>query len=97
MNEYSQLLVYPMSVFVLYIFVFMILQYRMRVRVNKSGDMSYKYFFAYDAAKFPPSEKVIVWSNHYTNSFQVPMLFMIGCVAHMVIGQANLLTVALAW
>ncbi|NNE06332.1 MAG: hypothetical protein HKN15_11475, partial [Xanthomonadales bacterium] len=29
--------------------------------------------------------------------FQVPVLFMIGCVAHMVVGQANLWTVALAW
>lgn len=97
MNEFSQLLVYPMSAFVVYIFVFMILQYRLRVRANRSGEMSYKYFFTYDANKFPPSDKVIVWSNHYTNTFQVPVLFMIGCVAHMVVGQANGWTVTLAW
>lgn len=97
MNEYAQSLVYPMTFFAVYIFVFMILQYRLRVRAGQSGEMSYKYFFTYDAAKFPPSEKVVVWQNHYTNFFQVPMLFLAGCAAHMAIGEANLWTVALAW
>jgi hypothetical protein len=97
MNDYAVALVYPMSFFVVYIFVFMVLQYRMRVRAGKAGEMSYKYFFAYDASRFPPSEKVIVWQNHYANTFQVPVLFMIGCVAHMVVGQANLWTLVLAW
>lgn len=97
MSDYAQNLVYPMSFFVMYILVFMALQYRMRVRANRSGEMSFKYFFAYDASKFPPTEKVIVWQNHYANTFQVPLLFMIGCVAHMVVGQANLWTVLLAW
>lgn len=97
MNEHAQNLVYPMTFFVVYIFLFMGLQYRMRVRAGKSGEMSYKYFFAYDADKFPPSEKVIVWKNHYANTFQVPIMFMIGCVAHMVVGLANLWTLGLAW
>lgn len=97
MNEYTQNLVYPMSFFVVYIFVFMIMQYRMRVKAHQSGDMSFKWFFSYDSTKYPPSDKVIVWRNHYSNTFQVPIMFMIGCVAHMVIAQANLWTLVLAW
>ena len=97
MNDYAQLLVYPMSFFVVYVVVFMMLQYRMRVRTQKSGAMSFKFFYAYDASKYPPSDQVIVWRNHYDNTFQVPILFMIACVAHMVVGEVNGLTVALAW
>lgn len=93
----SQALVYPMTFFVFYIAVFMVIQYRMRVRSTQSGDLSPKYFYAYNPAKFPPSEKVIVWQNHYTNTFQVPVMFMIGCVAHMVVGAANGVTLGLAW
>lgn len=90
-------LVYPMTAFVLYIVVFMVLQYRMRVKSNRAGEQSFKYFYAYDAAKYPPSDKVVVWRNHYANAFQVPLLFMIACVAHMVVGAADVLTQGLAW
>ena len=97
MNETALQLVYPMSVFVAYIAVFMVMQYRMRVRTQKSGAMSVKFFYAYDAVKYPPSEQVIVWQNHYANTFQIPVLFMIGCVAHMIVGAADGWTLALAW
>ena len=97
MNDFAQNLVFPMSFFVVYVFVFMVLQFRMRLNAMRSGQMSFKYFFAYEAGKFPPSDKVVIWQNHYNNTLQVPVLFMIGCVAHMVVGQANLWTLVLAW
>ncbi len=91
----KHLLVYPMAFYVFYIWCIAIYNLRTRVRSMKSGSVDPKYFKAYVANSLP--ENVIVAGRHFDNQFQVPILFLITCCAHILVGQFNNFTVGLAW
>lgn len=88
-------LVVPMALYVFYIGFLGILNARARVRAVRRGHVPAKYFKTYHGP--PPPDDVIVMGRHFDNQFQVPLLFLIVCAAHLANGSANLTTVVVAW
>lgn len=88
-------LVFPMAFYVFYMWCLAVYVFRTRLRAIQSGQVPAKYFKTF-AGDLPP-ERVVLVARHYDNQFQVPLLFFIGCVLHIVLGQANNLTLILAW
>jgi hypothetical protein len=87
-------LVFPMAAYVLYMWCLAVLNFRTRVGSAKRGEVDPKYFKALQGSA---PERVITVGRHFDNQFQAPVIFLIGCVAHMVLGKANDLTIVLAW
>jgi hypothetical protein len=88
-------LVFPLVAYVLYLNALAILNFIVRLRSVRAKTTSLGYFKTYGDGDVP--EKVIVVGRHYDNQFQVPMLFFLACIAHMVVNQVNIWTLALAW
>ena len=88
-------LVFPMAFYVLYMWCLAAFMFNSRVRAIKTGEVAAKYFKAYNTQ--PPAERTILIGRHYDNQFQVPMLFFAGCLAHMLVGKADLWTLVSAW
>lgn len=88
-------LIFPMAAYVFYTFALALHMFRTRVNAVKSGTVSVKYYKSQTGP--PPPERVIVIARHYDNQFQLPILFFITCLAHIVMGSANPLTLSLAW
>lgn len=84
-----------MAVYVFFMWISTVLMFKTRVRAIKTGQVPPKYYRAHIGDT--PPEKVVVIGRHYDNQFQVPLLFFITCAFQMLMGQANLLTVILAW
>ena len=72
-------LIYPIAFYVLYIFVLFVVLAFVRVRGVKSGEIPLEYFSTY-AGQAPP-EWMVILGRHYDNQFQVPVLFLLTCVA----------------
>jgi hypothetical protein len=91
----SQLLI-PMVVYVFYIG--MLQTYLLKVRINavRTKKVSRAYYKTFSTGETQPPDALVA-GRHFDNQFQVPNLFFIGCVAHLVINQVNGLTVGLAW
>ncbi len=90
----SQQLVFPMAVYVFYIWCLAILNFRTRVQAARSGQVDPKYFKALQGVA---PERVITVARHFDNQFQAPVIFFLVCIAHMVLAQANQITITLAW
>jgi hypothetical protein len=88
-------LIYPMVAYVFLIWALVLANFRTRVRAVRSRQVSIKYFKAFLGE--PPPENVVIRGRHYDNQFQVPVLFLIGCVAHFAVGAADQMTLVLAW
>ena len=88
-------LIYPMAFYVFYIWVLAVYMFRTRVKAIKSKEVSYKFFQTYSGDS--PQEYTVRVARHYDNQFQVPMLFLITCAAHMALDQAGYTTLVLAW
>lgn len=91
----SHSLIYPMTFYVFYIFAIGVFLFLSRVKAIKNREVSIKHFRTY--AGTPPSEKNVALARHYDNQFQLPMLFFVGALAHLVVGPANSVTLILAW
>lgn len=89
------MLVYPMTFYVLYIWALVFRNFRIRVRAIKNKEVSAKYFKSFQGDPVP--DHLHILGRHYDNQFQVPLLFFIVCVAHMVLAAANIWTIGLAW
>ncbi len=88
-------LIFPMATYVLFMWIATVHMFRTRVSAIKGGQVHPKYYKAQLGE--PPSEKVVLVGRHYDNQFQVPLLFLITCAVFIELGQANQLTVLLAW
>jgi hypothetical protein len=88
-------LIFPMTFYVFYIWALAVFMFRTRLRAIKTGEVHIKYFQAYSGTG--PTERTLLVGRHYDNQFQVPLLFLIVCTLHILIGGANAATVALAW
>jgi len=91
----SAQLIYPMALYVFYIFCTAALMFWVRLKAIKSGEVAIRYFKAYSGE--PPKERTQLIGRHYDNQFQVPNLFFAACILHTVIGQFDTATVILAW
>jgi len=89
-------LIYPIAFYVLYIFALFLIVAFLRIRGVKSGAIALEYFTTYTGSL--PPERMVVLGRHYDNQFQVPLLFLVSCVAalHLPAGR-DVLAVSLSW
>lgn len=91
----SHLLIYPMAFYVFYMSGLLTFSFRTRVKAIKERQVSIKFFNTYCGDNVP--DDMIKRGRHFDNQFQLPMIFFISCLVHMVVDQVSLLTVVLAW
>lgn len=91
----SRQLVFPMVLYVFYILGLGFLNFIVRRDALVGKKIQFKYLQSFSGSDVP--ERVIVVGRHFDHQFQVPILFFVLCVAHMVIGRANAFTITLAW
>lgn len=87
--------IYPMIVYVIYLFALAIYIFRARVMAIKTGKASFKYFRAFTGET--PPESLIVAGRHYDNQFQLPMLFLVTGVLYIALGFAGPVSIIFAW
>lgn len=83
-----------MTVYVFYMLALGIYNFRVRVRAVRSKTLSIGYFKAYDG---DVSQDVIVAGRHFDNQFQLPLLFLITCLAYLTMKNTEQLTIIFAW
>lgn len=88
-------LILPMAIYMFYMAGLAGLLFRSRLKSLKNREVTFQYFKTYNVA--PPPDRVLVIGRHYDNNFQVPLLFFVSCLTHMIIGSVNTYTVGLAW
>lgn len=85
---------YPMFIYVFYITLLGFYNFQTRKRHVQSKQVRLSYMKTYQGEA--PEEMVTV-ARHFDNQFQVPMLFLITCLAtHIFIGS-NPISYAMAW
>ena len=93
MSELS--LVYPMLALVLLTVGVLVVLFRSRVRMVREGLAPVSYFRVFQGSLEP--EYAAKPARHFTNLFEAPTLFYVGCVTAMVAGVTGTAVVALAW
>ena len=91
----SRLLIYPMFALVVLTSTVLVRLFRARVRAVSTGAVGAAYFRTYQAGTEP--EETAKLSRHFTNLFESPVLFYVGCLAAMVLDHVSALLLALAW
>ena len=89
-------LVYPMLALVILTFAVLIVLFRSRVRMVREGLAPVSYFRTFQGSLEQP-EFTVKPARHFTNLFEAPTLFYVGCLAAMVTGVTGTLVVVLAW
>lgn len=87
-------LLFPIIVYVLFMFAAGLLLFSTRVRAIKEGKVSIKYFKNFVADSLP--ERMVLVGRHYDNQFQLPILFFITCLLQMQMNMASVLSLVLA-
>ena len=93
MSELS--LVYPMLALVLLTVGVLVVLFRSRVRMVREGLAPVSYFRVFQGSLEP--EYAAKPARHFTNLFEAPTLFYVGCLMAMVTGVTGTAVVALAW
>ena len=88
-------LVYPMLALVLLTVGVLVVLFRSRVRMVREGLAPVSYFRVFQGS--PEPEFAAKPARHFTNLFEAPTLFYVGCVTAMVAGVTGTAVVALAW
>ena len=76
-------LIYPMFVMVLLTFFVLGFLFKSRVSAVRAGKVDARYFKSFDGA--PPPLNAVNASRHFSNLFEVPLLFYVGCLVAMVL------------
>ncbi|HTA64937.1 MAG TPA: MAPEG family protein [Xanthomonadaceae bacterium] len=93
MNDYR--LVYPMAAMVLLTAVALVILFRSRVRAVREGKVTAHYFRIYQGELEP--EVSARAARHFVNLFEAPTLFYAACIAAMVVHDADVAMLVLAW
>lgn len=91
----SYTLIYPMFAMVLLTFVTLVRLFVTRFGAVRAGTVDAAYFRTYQNGSEP--ESAVKLARHFSNLFEAPTLFYLGCLAAMVTEQASSLLVGLAW
>lgn len=88
-------MLYPM--FIMVILTFMILLFTLRVRIAsvRKGDVSLSYYSLFREQEVP--EIVTKTSRHFTNLFEVPVLFYSAGVLYVALDMTDQFPVTCAW
>lgn len=87
---------YPMFAMVILTFIVALYLLSLRVMAVRRREVSIGYFRLNSGANEPPA-RVIAASRHFSNLFELPLLFYIACLAAMVVGFQNDLMIICAW
>lgn len=90
MNEKLFLCLIP--IYILYIVFLGLLMFRRRMSALRSKAIPFEYLKTYQT-QAPESLRVV--QNHFTNQFEVPILFFITCLAAVILKAATPLTFTL--
>jgi hypothetical protein len=93
-NSMNRDLFYPMAAYVFYMVAFGVYNFYTRYKAIKTGQVDFKYF---KAMQGEAPHHVVNVGRHYDNQFQLPILFLVTCLAHMQLGKTNQTTLVLAW
>jgi hypothetical protein len=93
MHDYQ--LIYPMSALVLLTMVVLMTLFRRRVRAVRQGQVSMGYFGIFQGEREP--EATAKAARHFSNLFEAPTLFYVGCLAAMVTHDVGIAVQVLAW
>jgi hypothetical protein len=85
-----------MLALVILTFAVLIVLFRSRVRMVREGLAPVSYFRTFQGSLEQP-EFTVKPARHFTNLFEAPTLFYVGCLAAMVTGITGTLVVVLAW
>jgi hypothetical protein len=87
-------LIYP--IFAMFVLTVIVLcrMFLLRVKDLRTGEVKLSYFRTYTQAG--GSEKMLQASRHFTNLFEVPVLFYVICILGMIFSEGHLFVIA-AW
>ncbi len=81
-------------IYIIYIFILGFYQYRKRVSAVRSKKINIDYFKTY---QFEAPEELKVLQNHFSSQFEVPILFMVTCLAVVVLDKSSIFNLALGF
>jgi hypothetical protein len=84
-----------MLALVLLTFGVLVVLFRSRVRIIREGLAPVSYFRVFQGSLEP--EFAAKPARHFTNMFEAPTLFYVGCLTAMVTGVTGTVVLALAW
>ncbi|NKB45783.1 MAG: hypothetical protein GKS03_16075 [Alphaproteobacteria bacterium] len=68
---------------------------RLRIRALKARDVRVAFYTSYREGEEP--EQVAVATRHFSNLYETPILFYLGCLIAGLLGPVSLLTLSAAW
>lgn len=88
-------MLYPMFMMVMLTFIILLFTFRVRSSSVKSGEVSIKYFSIYQGDHIP--EIVHKTGRHFSNLFEIPVLFYVAGLLYLTLDQTSSFTVNCAW
>jgi hypothetical protein len=96
MNDVApNLILYPVFAMFALVAIVLLRMRRMRFAAVRSGEVSIKYYRAYQEGDEPEALKVV--SRHFVNLFEMPVLFYVGVIMTYITQSVSYWMVALAW
>lgn len=89
-------IVLAMATMIFTIWILALVNLRTRVRAAKAREVDHRYFKAYEES-FNVPEKIRVLGRHYDNQFQLPLLFLMSCLAVLQLQAADIWTAVFTW
>lgn len=88
-------MVYPMFAMVVLTVVVGLITFVTRINSVRKDGLDPRYFKTYNVGS--PSEQVIKTGRHFSNLFEVPVLFYAGCISAMIVGIGSGPAMIWAW
>lgn len=85
----------PLGAYTLLLFVIWSLLGYVRIAGGLRGEIPAEYFRVGTGPR--PADKIVDIHHHFSNQFEVPLLFYLGCIAALAANAVDTVTVALAW
>lgn len=89
-------MLYPMYAMVLLTFAVAVVMFRSRVRAVREGKVRMGYYKTFNGPQEIP-DFALLPARHFTNLFEVPILFYAVCLAAMILEATGPAMTALAW
>jgi hypothetical protein len=84
-----------MFALVLFSFLFGLSMFFIRVNSARGGKTDLKFFKTYSEGK--ASDTVVKWGQHFTNLFEVPVIFYACCITFLALNLYSSTALVLAW
>ena len=88
-------MLYPMFIMVILTFVILLFTLRVRIASVRKGDVTLSYYSLFEGEEVP--ELVTKTSRHFSNLFEVPVLFYSAGVLYVALEMTDQFPVVCAW